>query len=661
MNKKNIIKFVSLLGVGSFVMLAATSCTKNITLTSNSKTTSDTDNTSNTSSNNNTNSGSSAEMNNVSRSGAKTNTTDQPLATPRQTLIDLIGTENNNINLYSDYGQILSDLRSAYKTAKNASKNTNATLAEIKSIETTLQAAINKAATDKQTFDNNNRALVTAYNELKTTLQSKTTTLEGLTEERYSGIKHELDSLYDVGAGIINQKLDSISGTNLAANTVVKANKDIKDALSALDSWKTNANALATSYIKQALVKDKLTGIDSNNTVQPGNYSFAGYSVDVTSDSSAHPNWSFAQRKAWTSNENIFNSPQPVTDISWIYGIAGTNAKYTLTFNYYGSSTGYLYFPYKLVKTGDNVGLQYKLNNAPNPTEITFGDMGTDNGKTPTVGDINVAKVALPNLNFGANTIEFSVPTSDSTKVAPMIGNMYLTSNSDNADQIYDNIFGNNTSQDDSVSVDLLNGYSLGANYSMLFYRLSNYTENSVMQTNKPAYLVGFIGGSGERIANNTTAQSNYVNFNRNPITNGSSRTLTIYVNAPKTGEYSIHSTYIYSAGNNNTTGTRSIKFSTDSSNDTNAVSITVKSLGSWSILGKIDTSSSDTSGITTGSKRTLNLQQGLNKVIVSQVSGDTPYIGNLTFTLSDTPQVNAVNNTNENNAEGGSVTPESR
>ncbi|QMT98429.1 hypothetical protein H3143_02930 [Mycoplasma tullyi] len=660
MKNKNIIKFVGLLGVGSFVMLAAASCTQRVSQVTKSSSTNTNQNSSSNSRNmsgetpnENATSKSGAGMNNPSSGGAKANDPAQQLASARQALNNLLDTENNNVNLYSDYAQIQNALKTAYKTTKDASENTNASLDEVKSLQTALQAAIDKAATDKKAFDNNNQALVTAYNELKVTLQSKATTLDGLSEDKYSAIKNKLISLFDVGTGIIDQKLDSISRTtSLAADNVSKANKDIKDALSALDGWKTNADALATSYVKQALVKTQLTGV-TNNMDQPGNYSFVGYSVDVTSGSNMTPNWSFAQRKAWTSNDNILNTDKPVTDVSWIYGLVGTDAKYTLTFNYYGPSTGYLYFPYKLVKSGDsgNVALQYKLNDAPEATAITFDEGDTYNGKTPSVSDINVAKITLTDLKFGANKIEFSLPTGDPAKVAPMIGNMYLTSNSDNANKISNSIFGNDVTSDNSVTVNLLNGYSLGTNYSMLFYQLSNYTVNDAMPTSEPAYLVGFIGGAQIRNVSPTPS-----NNNTSPAQDNDSRTLTIYVNVPKTGEYSIHSTYIYSAGSSDTTTTRSIKFSTDSSNDSNAVSITVKSLGSWSKLGQIDTSSSETSGITTGSKRTLNLQQGLNKVIVSQVSGDTPYIGNLTFTLSDTPQENANPSTTV-----ASTMPESR
>ncbi|SYV95209.1 Mycoplasma haemagglutinin, partial [Mycoplasmoides gallisepticum] len=125
----------------------------------------------------------------------------------------------------------------------------------------------------------------------------------------------------------------------------------------------------------------------------------------------------------------------------------------------------YLYFPYKLVKSDDSVGLQYKLNNN-NPVALNFGAEANANGPAASVDNINVAKVNLANLNFGENTIEFSVPMN---KVAPMIGNMYITSDVANQGAVYNQIFGNTNSSSDaaatSVTVDMLKGYSLASDW----------------------------------------------------------------------------------------------------------------------------------------------------------------------------------------------------
>ncbi|SYV94136.1 Mycoplasma haemagglutinin, partial [Mycoplasmoides gallisepticum] len=71
----------------------------------------------------------------------------------------------------------------------------------------------------------------------------------------------------------------------------------------------------------------------------------------------------------------------------------------------------------------------------------------------------------IPGLAFGENTIELSVPA---TKVAPMIGNMYFTSNANSERTIYNQIFGNTESNESNstvVSVNLLKGYGLAADW----------------------------------------------------------------------------------------------------------------------------------------------------------------------------------------------------
>ncbi|SYV95254.1 Mycoplasma haemagglutinin, partial [Mycoplasmoides gallisepticum] len=192
--------------------------------------------------------------------------------------------------------------------------------------------------------------------------------------------------------------------------------------------------------------------------------------------------------------------------MSWIYSLAGEGTKYTLSFEYYGPDTAFLYFPYKLVKQADSnsVALQYSLNKAspklinfqPVRTEPANADSTTNEttttgssesrsssevlvadeaatsnnemNPTPTVDSINIAKVTLTGLAFGQNTIEFSVPTDQTNKVAPMIGNMFISSNSESQEKIYNQIFGNtsNLSTDSrSVTIDLLKGYSLASGW----------------------------------------------------------------------------------------------------------------------------------------------------------------------------------------------------
>ncbi|AAP56691.1 VlhA.5.06 variable lipoprotein family protein [Mycoplasmoides gallisepticum str. R(low)] len=699
MKRKNILKFVSLLGIGSFVMLAAASCTSATTPTPNPEPKPDpmpnppsggmNGGNTPTPNPNPPSGGMNGGDNNPGNDGGMDNAAQQ-LAAARTALTTLINGETANLASYEDYAKIKNELTAAYETAKAVSAKTGATLNEVNEAKTTLDAAILKAASAKNDFDNKNQPLVTAYNNLKTTLQSKTTSLEGLSENKYSSIKNHLSKLFDTGSAITARTLDPTNGERPTLEKVNEANNGIKMAISfdSLKKWKNNADKF-NDFEKKPLSKTQLsTGTDSaHNQEQPANWSFAGYSVDLTTRSTGNsqnlPNLNFAQRKVWTSENQptgktaLVSSPVSSTDVSWIYSLAGEGTKYTLSFEYYGPDTAFLYFPYKLVKQADSssVALQYSLNKTSSklinfepaktmPTNADQSENGvattsTTEGRsssevlvadevaavnnemnpTPTVSDINIAKVTLSGLTFGENTIEFSVPTN---KVAPMIGNMYLTSNSGSQGKIYNEIFGNTSNSSDnstSVTVDLLTGYSLASGWSTYigeFKQLmdTQMGESSDSQTRKPSYLVGFIGGPGSR------GLTNVDNPIESPSTRNSKRTLTIYVSAPRAGDYYISGSFI-----STNTSNRLLKFSMDN-NDSNSVTINVKAKSNWNALDTFNTGDmSNTNVVQNQMMRALNLKEGVNKIVIS---GDnhTPYIGNLTFTLNATPSSNTESET---------------
>ncbi|SYV94440.1 Mycoplasma haemagglutinin, partial [Mycoplasmoides gallisepticum] len=228
-----------------------------------------------------------------------------------------------------------------------------------------------------------------------------------------------------------------------------------------------------------------------------------------------------------------------------------------------------------MVKTADanNIGLQYKLNNG-NVQQVEFATSTSANNTTanptPAVDEIKVAKVTLSNLKFGSNTIEFSVPTGEGNmnKVAPMIGNMYITSSNAEANkkQIYDSIFGNTSSQtasQTSVSVDLLKGYSLATSSRTYIRQFTGLTDNGV-QTSDPVYLIGLIGGHQDR-----TVATGPTNIQNSPNVDNDNRTFTIYVNAPVNGNYHISGAYLQG-----TRTARSLKFSTGTSSSNNEVTV---------------------------------------------------------------------------------------
>ncbi|AFP77902.1 variably expressed lipoprotein and hemagglutinin (VlhA) family protein [Mycoplasmoides gallisepticum NC96_1596-4-2P] len=694
MKRKNILKFVSLLGIGSFVMLAAASCTTPVNPTPNPTPTPNPEpnpipNPGGGMSGGNTNPGNGGGMDNSA----------QQLAAAKTALTTLLNTKSEKVGLYSDYAKIKDQLVKAYTAAKEISDKSDATLQEVNNAKTTLETAINVAATSKQTFDSQHASLVTAYKELKTAISNEETTLAAYTQEQFSGIKMHLTALYNAGKELTNKTLETVEGVVLDTQAVVDANTKLREATKedVLTQQKQNATMLADSFVKQVINKTDIVST-TNMAPQPGNYSFVGYSVDVsggTGNQNNAPNWNFAKRIVWTNTNNknrpLANQSEnsvPLTDVSWIYSLTGAGAKYTLTFNYYGPKTGYLYFPYKLVKASDEVELQYKLNDAdpkaiefkkssatqapagesetlsspdqrkpagstPSNPERRAAESSADSNptnqensqsnqsapetsamnETPTVSDINVAKVTLTDLKFGKNKIEFSIPTGVSNKVAPMIGNMYLTSSDTeaNRDKIYDDLFGNTSVQQENqtaVTVDLLKGYSLATSFREYIRQFTNLkTSGDMMRTSPTVYLVGLIGGSQGR-----TDDSGITNIQNSPNVDNDARTFTIYVNAPVSGDYHISGAYLQ--GSNTA---RSLKFSTGTSGSNNEVTVTGLMQSNWTTLGHFDTKMTSTtvSPTDTPMNRTLTLNKGLNKIVVSGVNnGDTPFIGNLTFTL---------------------------
>ncbi|QMT98274.1 FIVAR domain-containing protein [Mycoplasma tullyi] len=675
MKRKNILKFVSLLGVGSFVALAAASCTQavvpvptsksNIDSNSSSpnpkpsstdpKSSSTNQNPSNTNSNPSSSAGDTGKTMS-DNTNSSMNTVNPELASARMTLTTLINGEANNLASYDDYAKIKSNLMTAYQTAKEVSTKTDATITEINDANSALDSAIKNAINAKDDFNSKNEALVTAYNALKTTFNTFSQTLESLSADKYSGIKKSLTNVYDQGKAIITKTLDPVDGMIPVESDITRVNNDITTATesSKLTKEKQNADMFGDGFVKQVLNSQQLTAPTTvSNTQQfqqqPGNYSFVGYSVDVSSGSnSMTPNWNFAQRKIWNNNSgnttpltDATENSQPLTDVSWIYSLSGEGAKYSLSFEYYGPSTGYLYFPYKLVKNSDseNIGLQYKLNESEQPVAITFGSSETDSGDKPTVSDIKVAKIKLTNLIFGTNKLEFSVPTN---KVAPMIGNMYLTSSLQNQNKVYDAIFGNTistTTDSTSIEVDILKGYSLTSSWQPYFGKFTGLMMNSTT-INTPIYLVGLVGGNQNRTIMNSGSITNTNNF---PTNSNSSRTFTIYVNAPMAGDYYVSGDYLSKP-------MRGLKFSSGQNNDLIVKNVMVDN---WSTLRRFNTKTDNMTerAASEGStmKRTLKLNEGLNAITLTGVdgvdNGDTPFIGNLTFTLMNASSTIAPEN----------------
>ncbi|MES3497617.1 hypothetical protein QMY45_03985, partial [Mycoplasmoides gallisepticum] len=150
MKRKNILKFVSLLGIGSFVMLAAASCTSATTPTPNPepKPTPNPEpkpnpmpNPGGGDMNNPPSGGMNGGDTNPGNDGGMDNAAQQ-LAATRTALTNLLSSKNANVEMYSDYAKIKNDLTAAYTTAETALQNQATTLEQVKNATSTLQAAI---------------------------------------------------------------------------------------------------------------------------------------------------------------------------------------------------------------------------------------------------------------------------------------------------------------------------------------------------------------------------------------------------------------------------------------------------------------------------------------------------------------------------------------
>ncbi|AAP56773.1 VlhA.1.02 variable lipoprotein family protein [Mycoplasmoides gallisepticum str. R(low)] len=658
MKRKNILKFVSLLGIGSFVMLAAASCTSTATPTPNPepkpnpKPEPKPDPMPNPPSGGmnggDTNPGGGQNMMDAAA---------QELTAAKKVLSDLIGEESKTVELYADYAKIKADLTSAYTVAKTTSDSLTSTLDQVKTATSTLDNAIKTASTDKKTFDDQNSDLVTAYKELKSNVNNKDNNLMGLDSTQYSAIRTNLEGYYTIGADVVKKTLVPVEGMSPTKDEVTNLNTNINASVADLGSRKENADMYFNKFGKKVLVKSGVVapkpmmadGVQTEHETptdnsQPVNYSFVGYSVDVNGSGSTLPAWDYVKRTVFNINGTLVDNQNgdantaPLTDVSWIYSL-NNGSKYTVSFTYYGPTTAYLYFPYKLVQSSQSttVGLNYSLNGTEAksveftaPTTMNPEEMDSPAGTTqttpetttpattanltPTVDTINVAKAILTNLKFGENTIDFTVPAQ---KVAPMFGNFYITASEDNLDKVNDDIFGNKTTKSEestSVTVDLLKGYNLAADYSTFFAKYTGATLDG--ENAGDYYLVGFIGSSNKRTYSGTGTQMN------TPLNIGDKRNLIIYVNAPTEGKYYVSG--IYTTGSN-----RALRLWAN--NENNFMQFVNLNSGPGNTLKTFTTNMTD-SRIT---NQTISLNKGLNKVVIRSTNGGkAPNLGNLTFTL---------------------------
>ncbi|MDC4181769.1 hypothetical protein [Mycoplasma bradburyae] len=563
-------------------------------------------------------SGSGETMQPGSGSGTGTGTTTPDNSEAKNQLKALIDKENDNLGLYEDYSMIKSTLAEAYDAAKEINNKANATPQELTDAKSKLDAAINKAKTDKTTFDSENVDLVNAYSALKNKLSSKDSDLEMISEDKYLPIKTHLTNLYDQASNFIKNTLQANPKPTDSVLNNLKTN--IESVVSRLSDEKNNLDQY--SNFKLFKIEDSNFKGDLKYSRKPENaQNLVGFSSSFDNDVDSYQ-WKYATR--YINNIDNENKNSEVTNVGWIYNLDSNPetgkkpASYEVTFEYYGGPTATLYFPYKAAKEGQNkdtLSLKYKLNDK---AEMNFD---LSNVK---VDGIEVAKIELTDLKFGENKISFSTAND---KKAPMIGNIYISSTSDTTNAVYDDIFGNikNSNKPNEITVDFAKGYGLankgfgltGSKHNTFIKKLTGKLGSA--SENKDYYLLGYLGNNAGGMQSDASNNELYYSF---------------YVNAPKEGEYDISG--IYNLGTNN----RGLRFWTKTFGNTesgSSASFNTPKHGEWSenLLAIFDKNNK-----AADNKVSLNLKKGLNKIIVSGSSwnSEAPNLGNVTFTFKNTP-----------------------
>ncbi|MDC4182794.1 Vmc-like lipoprotein signal peptide domain-containing protein [Mycoplasma bradburyae] len=558
--------------------------------------------------------GSGTTMQPDSGSGSGSSSTESGITTSDNTelkaqLKALIDKENTNVAMYDDYSEIKSTLTQAYQIAKTTNSNANATKDQLTVAKTTLQAAIDKAADDKKTFDNANAGLVNAYTVLKTNFKSidLSMALASVGDDAiYSAIKTDLNQKYNAAKAIIDS---GVQKQDLSEETINSAKYGLTDLVSSIESKKDNVDSYSTFKIFK-ISDGKFEG-DALYTKHETSKSIIGFSSSFENSS----NWQYATRHI-EGIDNEMNNLK-LTNVGWIYDLntdshttseTKKSLSYDISFEYYGGSTATLYFPYKAAKSGqskDNLSLKYKLNNK---TEMSFD---LTNIK---VDGIEVAKIQLSDLNFGQNKISFS---TENGKKAPMIGNMYIATTDTTLDAVYNNIFGNkvDSSNHNSITVDLVKGYGLANRDTTKFKKVTATVENE--NFSKDYYLIENLGGKYQGAQNENKESIQFYTF---------------YVNAPKNGNYDISGMYI---SNQN----KEIYFWRDKYGNkleanmgVNGAKFNRLNSTAHNKIKSFNATDNNISNLPTY----LPLNKGLNKIVVSGGTPQTnaPNLLNVTFTL---------------------------
>ncbi|QMT98433.1 FIVAR domain-containing protein [Mycoplasma tullyi] len=214
MKRKNVLKFVSLLSIGSFVTLTAASCTKETAPSQN--TTSATE--------------PSSRANEPSFE-RRMDTSERDATAARSSLVTLLASKAQNTGLYDDYAKIKDKLSRAYDSARRVLDSSSSTTQNLIDATSVLQTEINNAAKDKSDFDRANSKLVDEYEDLKTALEQETTILETVKDAK---VKLALVALFKQAKNIVDKTLVPIDGNSPGVIQVTIVSEGLSKSIAGL-------------------------------------------------------------------------------------------------------------------------------------------------------------------------------------------------------------------------------------------------------------------------------------------------------------------------------------------------------------------------------------------------------------------------------------------
>ncbi|MDC4182607.1 hypothetical protein, partial [Mycoplasma bradburyae] len=210
-------------------------------------------------------------------------------------------------------------------------------------------------------------------------------------EPKYEFIKQQIQEKYNASKMIIDAGVQ-VSGLN---EMMVETSKNgLSDVTNDLQTKKDNADKIDQGLfydidptkIKSSTTDNSVSSTDKNNNLYSANSELPfSYSVRKVKDGTTY---------------------KVKDNTKFIHSLGGTERKYEFTFQNYSSSNLTLYFVYKIERNPSN-NAKYDLQIKVNDQEITATHLDENSLKLNKVNKIYLAKIALTNLNYGDNKIEF--------------------------------------------------------------------------------------------------------------------------------------------------------------------------------------------------------------------------------------------------------------